>query len=126
MGHPPIMSGSSTVNFSYLPLPGGATLYSFLSGGTARYYQHKDWLGSGRAETGIVNRLEEYDRAFAPFGEEYDPFDLTNGVNFTGDTQDTVAGLYDTPNRELHPNQGRWISPDPAGLGSASPAGPQM
>ena len=43
----------------------------------------------------------------------------TSGLDFTGDTQDTVAGSYDTPNREQNPNQGRWISPDPAGLGAA-------
>lgn len=45
--------------------------------------------------------------------------------NFTGDTQDTIAGTYDTPNRELNPNQGRWISPDPAGMGAVDPTNPQ-
>jgi RHS repeat-associated protein len=119
------MSGSSTVNYSYIPLPGGATMYSFLSGGTARYFQHKDWLGSARLESGIVNRTEEYDRAFAPFGEAYDKFDLSSGVNFTGDTQDISGVLFDTPNRELQPNQGRWISPDPAGLAAVDPTNPQ-
>src|SRR5205823_7672476 len=39
--------------------------------------------------------------------------------------QDTIAGLFDTPNRELHPNQGRWISPGPAGLAAANPSHPQ-
>jgi RHS repeat-associated protein len=35
---------------------------------------------------------------------------------FTGDTQDIVSGLMDTPNREYsNAGQGRWISPDPAG-----------
>jgi RHS repeat-associated protein len=119
------MSGSSTVNYSYLPLPGGATMYSFLPGGTARYFQHKDWLGSARMESGIVNRTEEYDRAFAPFGEVYDRFDLSSGVNFTGHTQDISSALFDTLNRELHPNQGRWPSPDPGGLSVANPADPQ-
>jgi len=38
-------------------------------------------------------------------------------LNFTGDTQDIVAGTYDTPNRELNPAQGRWISPDPVQSG---------
>src|SRR5205807_744183 len=41
----------------------------------------------------------------------------TFGTNFTGDTKDIGSGLFDTPNRELHPGQGRWISPDPAGAG---------
>ena len=36
-----------------------------------------------------------------------------------------LAGLYDTENRELPPNQGRWISPDPAGLAAADPTNPQ-
>ncbi len=116
MGKTANMSGASTVNYAYLPLPGGATLYSFQPGGTARYFQHKDWLGSARLESGIANRLEQYDRAFAPFGEIYDKFDAAAGVNFTGDTQDISSVLFDTPNRELHPNQGRWLSPDPAGI----------
>jgi RHS repeat-associated protein len=119
------MSGNSTVNYSYLPLPGGATLYSFLAGGTGRFYQHKDWLGSARMESGIVNRVEEYDRAFAPFGEVYDRFDLSSQVNFTGDTQDISSILFDTANRELHPNEGRWLSPDPAGLGAVDFSNPQ-
>ena len=36
-----------------------------------------------------------------------------------------VADLYDTPNREYHPTQGRWISPDPAGLTAADATNPQ-
>src|ERR1700730_17121989 len=49
----------------------------------------------------------------------------TGGLDFTGDTQDSFSGLlYDTPNRELHPGEGRWMSPDPAGL-AADPSNPQ-
>jgi len=36
---------------------------------------------------------------------------------FTGDTQDILTGIFDTPNRELNASQGRWLSPDPAGAG---------
>jgi RHS repeat-associated protein len=43
-----------------------------------------------------------------------DAYDL----DFTGDVKTMwSSGLLDTPNREYHPNQGRWISPDPAGAG---------
>jgi RHS repeat-associated protein len=52
-------------------------------------------------------------------------FGQTTPLSFTGDTQDTIAGLFDTPNRELHPNQGRWISPDPAGMSAVDPSNPQ-
>jgi RHS repeat-associated protein len=47
----------------------------------------------------------------------YANFGTLGSLNFTGDTQDLFAGLFDTPNRELAPSQGRWISPDPAGSG---------
>jgi RHS repeat-associated protein len=102
-------------SYSYLPLPGGGTLYSTGNTGTTRYYQHKDWLGSVRVESTLGNRTVTYDRAFAPYGEGYNNFGATGQLNFTGDTQDfdTASALFDTPNRELHVTQGRWISPDP-------------
>src|SRR6202007_1703603 len=52
-------------------------------------------------------------------------FGSTANNDFTGDTQDTIAGTYDTTNRELNPSQGRWLSPDPAGLQGAERANPQ-
>jgi RHS repeat-associated protein len=33
--------------------------------------------------------------------------------------------MYDTLNRELLPTQGRWLSPDPAGMNAADPSNPQ-
>jgi RHS repeat-associated protein len=36
-----------------------------------------------------------------------------------------TADMFDTPNREYHPTQGRWITPDPAGLSAADPTNPQ-
>jgi len=44
--------------------------------------------------------------------------------SFTGQGQDTVAGLYDFPARE-YSYQGRWSSPDPAGLAAVNPSNPQ-
>jgi RHS repeat-associated protein len=72
---------------------------------------------AGKLRTGLTARSKDYDRAFAPFGEMYDNFGSSATLNFTGDTQDLWVGLFDTPNRELAPTQGRWISPDPAGTG---------
>ena len=43
----------------------------------------------------------------------------------TRQNQDTVSGLYDFLYREYHPVSGRWIQPDPAGLGAADAANPQ-
>ena len=58
-------------------------------------------------------------------GEVYKNFGSTANNDFTGDTQDAISGTYDTVNRELNPSQGRWLSPDPAGLGVADSTNPQ-
>ncbi len=90
------------------------------------YFWHKDWLGSVRLSSSVLNRTYYFDRAFAPTGEMYKNFGNTTGLNFTGNTQDSFAGLlFDTPNRELHPGEGRWLSPDPAGLAAVDPSSPQ-
>jgi RHS repeat-associated protein len=124
VGKTAIMSGQTTSS-AYFPLPAGETLNEFGSTGGNLYFWHKDWLGSVRFASTLGNRASYFDRAYAPFGETYDNFGNTSGNNFAGDTQDTVSGTYDTPNRELNPNQGRWLSPDPAGLGAVDPSTPQ-
>jgi RHS repeat-associated protein len=116
-----VMNGQTLINV-YVPLPGGATFN--IAPGTGRFW-HKDWLGTARLSTTLNNRTVDYDRAFAPFGEVYKNFGSTANNNFTGDTQDTVAGTFDTDNRELNPSQGRWLSPDPAGVAAVDPSSPQ-
>ena len=64
-----------------------------------------------------------FDLAHAPFGKTYASSGSTD-PGFTGQRQDTVAGLYDFPARE-YSTQGRWVSPDPAGLGAVDPSNPQ-
>jgi len=79
-----------------------------------------------RLASSVSSRTATFDRAFAPFGEMYNT--VTGGTSnpdFTGDTQDTISGEFDTLFRQLHPGQGRWISPDPGGLAVADPANPQ-
>jgi RHS repeat-associated protein len=118
-------SQTSTLN-AYFSLPGGATYDQTGTANGSGYFWHKDWLGSVRLSSSVQGRTFYFDRAFAPFGEMYDNFGNTTGLDFTGDTQDSFAGLlFDTPNRELHPGQGRWMSPDPAGSGIVNPGNPQ-
>jgi RHS repeat-associated protein len=64
-----------------------------------------------------------YDVAYAPFGETYAEAGTTDR-NFTGMNQDTISTAYDFPARE-YGIQGRWPSPDPAGLAAVNPADPQ-
>jgi RHS repeat-associated protein len=113
-----IMNGASST-FEFVPLPaGGSVVYT--PGGV--YYRHPDWLGSSRLAT-TTSRTVLYDGAYAPFGEPY----AQNGTpdySFTGMNSDTSSGLYDFLYRE-YSTQGRWSSPDPAGLGAADFSNPQ-
>jgi RHS repeat-associated protein len=91
-----------------MPLPGGDVDV------TGIYFYHKDNLGSVPLVSSRGGRASIAARLFAPYGESYNNAGITGDISFTGDYQDVVAGTFDTPNRELNPNQGRWISPDPA------------
>jgi len=59
----------------------------------------------------------------APFGEPYAQAGAID-LSFTGQNQDTVSGEYDFLARE-YSMQGRWPSPDPAGLDAVDPSNPQ-
>jgi RHS repeat-associated protein len=116
-----------------LALMNGQTLYRGLinlpRGGQAvynsaglYYYAHSDHLGSLRLGS-TPSRTVEFDLAHAPFGEIYASSGTLHPA-FTGQRQDTVTGLYDFPARE-YSTQGRWPSPDPAGLAAVSLDKPQ-
>jgi RHS repeat-associated protein len=121
VGKTALMNGQTLVRADIL-LPGAET-YG-IAPGYARFW-HKDWMGTVRLSSLRGSRSVDFDGAFAPFGEPYKIFGATSSYNFTGDTQDTINGTYDTPNRELHPTQGRWLAPDPAGLNAIDVTNPQ-
>ncbi len=114
-----LMSGQ-TLQKAFVALAGGSSAV-YNSSGLA-YYRHSDWLGSSRFAS-TPSRTIYSDGAYAPFGEPYAQSGTTD-LSFTGMNQDTVTNLYDFPARE-YGIQGRWPSPDPAGLGAASLANPQ-
>jgi RHS repeat-associated protein len=109
------MSGT-TASYGYWPSPGRGT---FVAGGS-NVFLHQDWLGNDRIVSSVSAHTVAADRAYAPYGEQYNTFGSTNPIYgmFAGITGDFDSGiLFDTPNRELAQYQGRWISPDPAGSG---------
>ena len=109
-----------TLQKAFVPLAGGAVAV-YTSSGLA-YYRHSDWLGSSRFAS-TPTRTMYSDEAYAPFGEPYAQSG-TPDLSFTGMNQDTISGLYDFPARE-YATQGRWPSPDPAGIASVFPTDPQ-
>jgi RHS repeat-associated protein len=114
------MNGA-TLQTGYVPLTSGASaVYS--SSGLA-YYRHPDHLGSSRLATTPTQTLYS-DTAYSAFGEPYAQSG-TADPSFTGQDQDTVAGMYDFLYRKYDPAQSRWTSPDPSGLAAVNPAFPQ-
>jgi RHS repeat-associated protein len=63
--------------------------------------------------------------AYAPFGEPYAQSGSYGDLSFASANKDTLWLDYDFMYREYDPKQGRWISPDPAGIGAADPSTPQ-
>jgi RHS repeat-associated protein len=114
-----LMSGQ-TLTKAFVPLPGGATAV-YNSSGLA-YYRHADWLGSSRFAS-TPSRTMYGDVAYAPFGEPYAQAGTTD-LSFTGQNSDTAGGSFDFLFRE-YSIQGRWPSPDPAGMGAVSLSNPQ-
>lgn len=115
-----IMNGQN-LSSAFVPLPGGAEV-KYTSTGLS-VYRMPDWLGSLRAASN-PNRTYNGSLAFAPFGERY-AVSGTPAYTFTGQRADTVTDEYDFVFRKYHSSQGRWISPDPAGLAAVDPTDPQ-
>src|SRR6266567_967028 len=126
------LMNASTLTKAFVQLPGGGQ--AVYNGSGLLYYRHPDWLGSSRLAT-TPSRACFWDSAYAPFGENYaEPSSgcTTRDLSFTGQNQDTESsasggpgGLYDFLFRRQSPVQGRWLSPDPAGLAAAHPDDPQ-
>jgi RHS repeat-associated protein len=115
-----LMNGQ-TLQKAFAPLPDGG-LAAYTSSGLA-YYRHPDRLRSSPIAS-TRSRGIYADVAYSPFGEPYAQIDSTD-LDFTGENEDTVSTLYDFLHREYSPNQGRWVSPDPAGVAAISLNDPQ-
>ena len=114
------MNGSA-YQYGFSPMPGGgATVWS--APANTVYYRHADWLGSSRFAS-TYTRTMYYDGAYAPFGEMYANTGNTD-LSFRVINEFTSWNLYDFPARE-YGIQGRWPSPDPAGLDAVDPSNPQ-
>ena len=118
-------ANGTTLIKAFIALPGGAkAIYN--STGLA-YYRHSDWLGSSRLTSTATRPTSMYSStAYAPYGEsQQSQTSGTADASFTGQDQDTVSNLYDFPARRYSPSQGRWTSPDPAGLSAADSTNPE-
>jgi len=112
-----------SADYSETPLPGGSVMSQ---GGGSTGYQLADWQGTIRAFYTIGGFLS-VSGAHAPFGEAYAYNTPTYPFGFTGQLNDGQMNntTYYFPERQYRSSQGRWLSPDPAGLAAAEPTNPQ-
>jgi RHS repeat-associated protein len=129
-GGPPLATAHAQIlNGIYLPLPGGG-IAMIGSTGTGQY-NHPDWLGSARVFSS-PSQVPTKGFAYAPFGEGYAQ-NSNQWIQFTefgnawtsGGDSNQGPDLDDFMFRRYSPGQGRWISPDPAGLVAVDPTNPQ-
>src|SRR5207247_927196 len=118
-GKSALMSGR-TLQKAFVPRPAQATAVYSSSG--LDHSRHSDWLGSARL-TSSPSRSVTSTTAYAPFGETY-ASSGTPDPSFTGMNPDTVSTDYDFLYRE-YSTQGRWPSPDAAGLAAVDPSDPR-
>jgi RHS repeat-associated protein len=106
-------------------LPGGAQVQYDSANGGLLYYAHPDHLGSLRLIS-TPTRAFSSSLAYAPFGEQYALSNPNAGgeAAFTGYGSGFGFDEYDFPARQ-YSTEGRWVSPDPAGLAAVNPANPQ-
>lgn len=125
-----LSANGQSPNYSEYPLPGGSVLSQ---GGGATGVQLADWLGTIRAEYSYTGGGYQFSSAHAPFGETYastasypEGFAGNGGIGW-GQSGDGVTGntTYWFPERFLRSSQGRWLTPDPAGMDAADPSNPQ-
>jgi RHS repeat-associated protein len=105
------------------PLPGGGVL-SRGSGATG--VQLGDWLGTIRAFYSFTGGSLGQTGAHAPFGESY-AYSSGYPGTFTGESNNGFMNntTYYFQERQYRSSQGRWLTPDPAGLAAVNPGNPQ-
>jgi RHS repeat-associated protein len=103
-------------------LPAGIVATFNISNGGLQQYVHPDHLGSARFGS-TPSRTYAFSVAYAPFGELYSR-PSPNQAGFFAGLSPASFDLYDSPARE-YSDQGRWASPDPAGVAAVNPILPQ-
>jgi RHS repeat-associated protein len=88
------------------------------------YFNQTDWLGTVRARSDMSADLAESDTSL-PFGDLLNTPGGFSPVHFTGQDRDTESGLDHFWYRQYSATQGRWMSPDPAGMAVVELSNPQ-
>jgi RHS repeat-associated protein len=93
------------------------------SGGTTNFL-HTDWLGTKRAMSSVAG-AQSTTCTGLPFGESSGCATSWNFNSFTDDYHDSETNTEHTLFRQLSTTEGRWLSPDPAGMAAVDLTNPQ-
>ncbi len=96
-------------------------------------FNHADWLGTIRVKTDPSGAQASESFASRPFGDCLTWIGNTpchgdvaaSASQFTDQDRDTESGLDHFLFRQYSSTQGRWMTPDPAGMGAVDPSNPQ-
>ena len=121
------LANALTASGLRIPLPGqGQAIFG--SAGVSNY-RHANWQGSEPLLSWANNAPPTYGSAFTPYGEKYASYPAGKNGYFAGmlgiADEGPIPDAYQANARLYHSSQGRWLSPDPAGLSAADLANPQ-
>jgi RHS repeat-associated protein len=110
-----------------VPLPGGGQ--AVYGSGGLNTYLHPNWQGSQPLSSATTQGAPLAGSNFTPFGELYNPYPGGENAFFAGmlgiaDSGPLTDG-YQSATRFYSNLQGRWTSPDTAGLSAVDPTNPQ-
>jgi RHS repeat-associated protein len=110
-------------SYIYAAIPTVAGRLDYITTSTYTRVEHPDWLARFMSNPHLNTAIGAV--AYAPFGESYNKTSAMR-LNFTDQFQDSqIADTYDFEARKLSDIQGRWLSPDPAGLAAVDLTNPQ-
>ena len=124
--------GASSTGASWTKVDGGVFTYNFNWTLNSAAFNRADNLGTPKVTTDYTGAVKRTEGAMGPFGDN---------LTYTGGSRIDLLGLaggdYDQPNNSYSPytthfgarnyssQQGRWLSPDPAGLAAVDLTNPQ-
>ena len=115
-----VFTGQNSVD-ALVPLMGGAQA-QFFQGVLNEYLHAPDWTGAYHIGSSALSQTLLIQADYAPYGAT---MFSAQAIGFDDSFTTAAPDEYQTPNRQLHPVQGRWIQPDPAGLSAVNPSDPQ-
>jgi RHS repeat-associated protein len=122
-GHEMAAAVPGTTNLSGGEIFANGRHWATFNGGAQ--FLHTDWVGTVRAVTNLAGTTTQQCTSL-PFGDDAScTSSITAYQGINGSMLDTSDNLDHFLYRQYNSNEGRWLTPDPAGLAAVDPSNPQ-